>query len=321
MDARPPFPMFSASQFELADLCTARRASGTTVSLVLPALNEGARIGAVLDAVLPLLGSLVDELVVIDGGSVDGTPEVAEQRGARVILAAELAAELGPVLGKGDSLWRSLGATTGDIVAWMDADIGNPGPQFVIGLLGPLLTDPELGYVKGFYRRPLQLDGEGRSLEGGRVTELTARPLLNLFWPALAGVVQPLAGEYAGRRSVLESVPFFTGYGVEFGLLIDLIEHLGPRGIAQVDLAIRMHRHQPLDALSRMAFAILQVAARRLRDSGRLRATEDLGFAYQQFVCRDGAIQPESVDVAIVERPPYGDYRRSRLGSPPASGA
>jgi len=300
---------FAASAFDIDALSGAKRTAGLSVSVVLPALDERETIGGVIDAVTPLMGTLVDELVVIDSASTDGTAVIAAAHGARVVGAAEIAPELGPVLGKGDALWRSLGATTGDIIAWIDADIRNPSPDFVVGLLGPLLTVPEVGYVKGFYERPLQVGDVLHPVGGGRVTELTARPLLNLFWPELAGLVQPLSGEYAGRRTLLESVPFFTGYGVELGLLVDLLARLGPTGIAQVDLQLRIHRHQSLDALSRMAFGVGQVAARRLCQSGRLALPAEPDPTYLQFVREGGTVRPRSVDMPVVERPAFADYR------------
>lgn len=303
---------YTAAAFDVEALAEVKRAQATSVSVVLPARDEAETIGAVIDAIRPLLDCLVDELVVIDGDSTDDTARIAAARGARVVGAGDIAPELGPVAGKGDSLWRSLGATTGDVVAWLDADIRNPSADFVVGLLGPLLTVPELGYVKGFYERPLQIGDVLHPVGGGRVTELTARPLLNLFWPELSGLVQPLSGEYAGRRTVLEAVPFFTGYGVELGLLLDLLACLGPAGIAQVDLQVRIHRHQSLDALSRMAFGIGQVAARRLSEAGRLVPSADPAPRYRQFSREDGRVRLREVDVPLVERPPFAEYRAGR---------
>jgi hypothetical protein len=201
-------------------------------------------------------------------------------------------------------MWKSLFVTRGDLVAWLDADIRNFHPRFVYGVLGPLLRDPSVGYVKGFYERPI-LDGDRLTgLGGGRVTELMARPLLNMFWPHLAGIVQPLSGEYAGRRALLEQVPFFTGYGVEIGMLIDVADRFGLDAIAQVDLERRVHRNRDLADLSRMAFAVLQTAMRRLASSGRveLRTRLDLGlYLFESF---EGAYRMEPSLIDVRERPP-----------------
>lgn len=243
---------------------------------------------------------------MVDGGSDDATADVAVAAGARVHRADAILGHFGPSLGKGDSLWRSLTITSGDLVAFIDTDITNPDPRFVSGLVGPLLTDPSVHLVKAFYDRPVKMERVQHTTGGGRVTELLARPLLNLFWPELAGLVQPLSGEYAGRRPLLEALPFFTGYGVEIGMLIDTSDTVGVGAIAQVDLDVRIHRNQSLDALSRMAFALLHVALRRLATQGRI----DLGAAmadalpYTQFVRTKGGIDAFEQTVEIQERPP-----------------
>lgn len=248
---------------------------------------------------------LVDEIVVVDSGSTDGTADIAVAAGARVHQADQILPEFGPSLGKGDALWRSLTVTGGDIVAFLDTDISNPDPKFVTGLLGPLLMQADIALVKAFYERPVQLERVQYATGGGRVTELAARPLINMFWPELAGLVQPLAGEYAGRRRLLESLPFFTGYGVELGILIDTLDTLGADAIAQVDLAKRVHRNQGLPALSRMAFGILQVAVQRLVDEGRIAppGVLDDGFPYLQFERHENGVRPVGERVAVVERP------------------
>lgn len=253
-----------------------------------------------------LASVLVDEIVVVDSASSDRTADIAVEHGARVHQADQLLPSFGPALGKGDALWRSLTVTGGDVVVFIDTDISNPDPKFVTGLVGPLLTSPRVHLVKAFYERPVKLERVQYATGGGRVTELTARPLLNMFWPALAGLVQPLSGEYAGRRSLLESLPFFTGYGVELGILIDTLAEVGADGIAQVDLDFRVHRNQPLPALSRMSYGILQVAMQRLAADGRLAlppAAADMA-SYVQFERRDGSIEAVDDLVAVVERPP-----------------
>ncbi len=291
------------------DLCVDELAErkadlGLTVSVVLPARNEQDTVSGVVSACLELADTLVDELVVIDGQSEDATAERAAQAGARVHVDAQILPQYGPGLGKGDSLWRSLAITSGDLVVYVDTDIRNPHPRFIYGLLGPLLIDPQLQLVKAFYERPVEI---GRMLHpsgGGRVTELLARPLLNLFWPELSELVQPLSGEYAGRRPLLESLPVFTGYGVELGMLIDTLLLAGPRAIGQVDLDERIHRNQSLEALSRMAFGLAQVAMRRLAEDGRLAPGVSLPETYMQFTRSEEGVERAEHRIEVIERPP-----------------
>ncbi len=233
-----------------------------TITVCLPARNEETTVGIIVDEVRRELVErvpLVDELLVVDDHSSDDTAGVAAAAGAKVVDAATTLDDLAPGPGKGKALWRSLHASTGDIVVWCDADVTNFSAHFVTRLVEPLLTDAAVQYVKGFYERPLAAGGTG----GGRVTELAARPILTLVHPHLSHIVQPLAGEYAGRRNALEAVPFVGGYGVELGLLIDLAERFGVEAIAQVDLGSRKHRNRPLLDLSEQATAILQVALAR----------------------------------------------------------
>lgn len=262
--------------------------------------------GAVVGSVCELADTLVDEVVVIDGGSTDGTPDIAAAAGARVHQADMLLPSYGPSLGKGDALWRSLTVTGGDVVIFLDADIANPDSGFVVALLGPLLTQPSIQLVKAFYERPVKLDRIRYPSGGGRVTELTARPLLNMFWPEIAGLAQPLSGEYGGRRELLEELPFFTGYGVELGVLIDTLRLAGAGAIAQVDLAVRVHRNQSLAALSRMSLGILQVAMQRLSEEGRTEEPDGIGqqMPYLQFERLEGRVEPRTHHVRVVERPP-----------------
>jgi hypothetical protein len=259
---------FHARAFsDLAHLAGLKRRQGLTISLGLPALNEEGTIGdeiAVLRRALMDEVPLLDEIAVIDSGSSDRTVAVARDRGVPAYQHAEILPETGAFDGKGEALWKSLHVLRGDLIVWLDTDIRNVHPQFVYGLLGPLLTDPRIGYVKGYYQRPLSEGGAHFATGGGRVTELTARPLLNLFYPELSGVIQPLAGEYAGRRTLLEQLPFFTGYGVEIGHLIDVLGRFGLDRIGQVDLDTRVHRNRELESLSLMAFAIIQVVMARV---------------------------------------------------------
>jgi glucosyl-3-phosphoglycerate synthase len=290
---------------DVAVLSEAKRRQGLKVSVCIPALNEESTIGPIVrtirDELMDGVG-LVDELAVMDSSSSDATAAEAELAGASVYQDREVLPDLEPLGGKGEALWKSLFVLHGDVILWLDADIKNFDPRFVCGPLGPILSDPAIGYVKSFYRRPIA-DGAGSSaLEGGRVTELVARPLLNMFWPHLAGLIQPLAGEYAGRRSVLEQVPFFTGYAVEMGLIIDVAERFGTDAIAQVDLEERVHRNRPIGELSRMAFAVLQAALRRLGEDPRLEAAATAGM--YQFTREDEDYRMATTPIEVRERPP-----------------
>jgi glucosyl-3-phosphoglycerate synthase len=293
-DARAWFAerTWQSPEWTVADLVAAK--GSRTVSVVLPALDEEATVATVVASIRPLLGTLVDELVVLDSGSTDRTVEVAAAAGARVVRRTDVLTELEPLPGKGEVLWRSLAATSGDLVAFVDSDLVDPSPDFVPMLLGPLLLDPDVALVKGFYRRPLATEPEG----GGRVTELMARPLLSALRPELSGVIQPLSGEYAGTRELLEAVPFASGYGVEIGLLLDAHAIVGLAGIAQVNLGVRRHRNQPLAALGLMASQILGTALARC---GVLPAAAG---ELTQFVQVAGEWLPDTAGVQVTDRPP-----------------
>ena len=251
---------FAAGEFTAADLVEQK--GSTTVSVCLPARNEEATVGAIVEVVrnelMDKLG-LVDEVIVMDDHSTDRTAAVAKDAGATVVACSDVLDHLGNQPGKGETLWKSLYISTGDIVVWCDSDVANFGSHFITGLLGPLLIDNTIGYCKGFYHRPVGADQRG----GGRTTELVARPLIALLFPELVDIIQPLAGEYAGRREILERVPFVQGYGVEMGLLIDVCRLAGYNAIAQVDLGTRVHRNRPLHELSSQATEVMQVALHR----------------------------------------------------------
>lgn len=252
----PLLRSFAASAFDVGALVAAKQAGRTTVSVCLPARNEAATVGSEVAAIRAALvdgAPLVDEVVVVDDHSTDATATVAAAAGARVVDASCVLPDHGEGHGKGEALWKSLHESTGDLVVWVDADISDFDPAFVVGLLGPLLTEPAVQFVKGHYHRP-EADGVG----GGRVTELSARPLLSQYFPELAEVAQPLAGEYAGRRSLLETLPFVVGYGVDVALLIDALRAVGVEGLAQVDLGVRHHRNRTLDELGPQALAVSQ---------------------------------------------------------------
>ncbi|CAG1015795.1 Glucosyl-3-phosphoglycerate synthase [Anaerolineales bacterium] len=259
---------FHADEFkQLGELLEMKNQQGLAISLALPALNEEQTVGKVIRMMKKELMEkipLLDEIVLLDSNSTDRTREIAEQEGVPVYIHQQLLERLGARSGKGEALWKSLLVTRGDIIVWIDTDIVNIDPRFVYGIIGPLLLNPQVQFVKGFYRRPLKVGEKMQVGGGGRVTELTARPLLNLFYPELSGVVQPLSGEYAGRREALEQAVFFSGYGVETGLLIDVYERYGLNAIAQVDLLERIHHNQHLEALSKMSFAIIQTVIRKL---------------------------------------------------------
>jgi glucosyl-3-phosphoglycerate synthase len=250
-----------------------RIADGRThsVSVCLPARECAATVGVIVRALARLRDAgVIDEIVVVDAASADGTAAVAERAGASVWQEAELMPSHGPVLGKGDAMWRALSVLEGELVCFLDADTEGFSPHFATGLLGALVFEPGVSFVKGFYRRPLTHDIVSDAPGGGRVNHLTARPALALFYPELAGVRQPLAGEVAARRELLERLPFATGYGVEIAMLIDVWRMLGLEGIAQVDLDEHRNRHQPLSALEPMAATVLAMVARRLEWEGRL---------------------------------------------------
>jgi glucosyl-3-phosphoglycerate synthase len=294
---------FTHSSFPPRRLLAERRA---TVSVCLPARNEAGTIGPIVAKLMPLLeAGVVDQVVVVDRSS-DGTDGIARRLGAEVYDQESLMPELGPVLGKGDAMWRALSVLHGDVVCFLDADSSEGfGAHFACGLIGPLLCDRGISFVKGFYRRPFRMGETVAPEGGGRVTELVARPLLNLFYPALAGVQQPLAGEIAARRELLVRLPFATGYGVDIGLLLDAYRDVGLEGIAQVDLEVRQNAHQPLRDLGPMAHAVLQAVAARLEQEGRLRGPLPASFTGPA----EGNEGPMTVSSPMIERPPHETLR------------
>ncbi|MFI2714884.1 glucosyl-3-phosphoglycerate synthase [Streptomyces collinus] len=300
---------WSASDRPLHQILAAKQRTGRTVSVVLPALNEEATVGDIVAVIrhdLMRQVPLVDELVVVDSGSTDRTSEVAAVAGARVVHRDGILPRLPAVPGKGEVLWRSLLVTRGDIVCFVDADLRDFSSDFVSGIVGPLLTDPDVDLVKAMYDRPLSTEfdslASGKTAgQGGRVTELMARPLLNMHWPQLAGFVQPLGGEYAARRSLLEQLPFPVGYGVELGMLVDALHLVGLDALAQVDVGVRKHRHQDGQALGRMAAAIYRTAQLRLARGHLIRPS------LTQFERGGDGFEPRTYSVDTEERPPMVD--------------
>jgi len=270
-----------------------------TVSVVLPALDEEDTVAEVVGTVRPLLGTVVDELIVMDSGSTDATAELAARAGARVVHREDVLPGMPPVPGKGEVLWRSLAATTGDVVVFLDSDLVDPDPAFVPTLLGPLLCEEGVHLVKGFYRRPLRLESSG----GGRVTELLARPVLSALRPSLSGLIQPLGGEYAATREFLESVPFAAGYGVEIGLILDAEARYGLEGLAQVNLGVRKHRNRSLLQLGVMARQILGTAL------ARCGVKSDDPAQLTQFAQVGDEWLPEVAEVSVSDRPPMREVR------------
>jgi glucosyl-3-phosphoglycerate synthase len=298
------------AELDLDALLRAKRRGGHRISVVLPARNERATVGVLVTDLrerwmrrLPL----VDELLVVDSDSTDDTAAVARAAGADVVASSDVLPAHGTRPGKGEALWKSLAATTGDLVVFLDADLIGDVAHFVPGLLGPLLADPQVQYVKGCYTRPLEIEGRSEPAGGGRVTELTARPLLNALWPELAGFVQPLGGEYAGRRSALEQVPFVSAYGVEIGLLIDLLRLGGLSSLAQVDLGVRRHTSQSQEALGAMAGQVVSTVLARAECGRPGHHRLDASGLLTQFRHDGTGFVPRSSAVAVDERPPMAD--------------
>src|ERR671916_1276037 len=308
---------------DLRELGRRKRERGLTVSAVLPSRNVADTVGGIIDEIHAVNGRtsgdlLVDQILVVDADSPDGTADVAAEKGAEVFSENDLMREHGGAHGKGDAMWRSLSVARGDLVMFMDADTRDFEPQLVYGILGPILEDPTVRYVKAAYRRPfksaetLQVDG------GGRVTELSTKPLFNLFYPELTGFVQPLAGEFVADRELFRSIPFLTGYAVETGIMIDAYKRVALDAMPRVALGPRQNRHQPLRDLSRMSYAVLRAVARRMRQEGRLNQTSDPDAPVSPFQFSDylhAVATPEGLQLQeyveeLVERPPIADVLR-----------
>lgn len=285
--------------------------------MIIPARDEEATVGQIVTAIRRELMAgtqpLVDDLLVVDSDSTDATARIARDAGARVAATTEVLPGIPTVAGKGEAMWRGLAATEGDVVVFLDADLRSFTPDYVSALLGPILSDPGVQLVKACYDRPLISEGGRRIMGGGRVTELVARPLLNLHWPELAGVAQPLAGEYAMRRELIESLPIPCGYGVEFALLVDTVQRAGLDAVAQVDLGERRHRHQDDQSLGLMAAEIWQVALDRL-DLGNV--VPRPGDSIAEFTYGPEGVTMADHVVDVLVRPPLAEVR-DRAGRGP----
>jgi glucosyl-3-phosphoglycerate synthase len=293
---------------DLDSLASRKARLGITVTAVLPTREVADTIGGIVDEIADLRErfGLVDQVLVVDAGSSDGTAERARRHGAEVHDEDELVPELGPAIGKGDAMWRALSVARGDLVLYLDSDTTDFGPQFVYGVLGPLLCFPDVRFTKALYSRPWTDGSYVQPDSGARVTELTAKPLFNLFYPELAGFAQPLSGEVAAPRRLLSSIPFLTGYAVETGMLIDVLRLVGLDAMAQVDLGSRTNRNQSLFALGKMSYAVLLAAESRLRKEGRLAVDID-SRPYLHAIRSAEALTLEGSRVEVVERPPMAE--------------
>lgn len=305
---------FNSKQFsDLNKLLVLKEEQNLTVSLGLPTKNVGESLGAILAILKRELQDhvrLLDQIAIIDGHSTDNTVEVANQNNVEVYYEDEILTGAGIKKGKGEALWKSLAVLKGDIIIWIDSDIKNIHPRFVYGILGPMLINNKIDFVKAFYKRPIIIGETIDKTGGGRVTELTVRPLLNLFYPQLTGFVQPLSGEYGGRRTLLESVPFYTGYAVETGLLIEIEKKLGLSAMAQVDLEERIHENQSTLALGKMSFSIIQAFFHMLEADGKIKLNERLPVDFFNVACEYNNICHRYDEQLIVDkRPPMKEVQ------------
>jgi len=304
---------------DIGRLLDSKDRAGKTISVCLPSMNEAATIGTILEVAREELMEktpLVDQLCVVDGGSEDDTRDIARDAGAEVFGQEEILPGQYEPMGKGDALWRSLLCLRGDIIIWIDSDILNFNPRFIYGIIGPLIARPGIRYVKGFYQRPIKTEHRLLSTGGGRVTELVARPLLSLFFPELSALIQPLSGEYGGDRELLEKIPFFSGYGVEIGMLMDIYSRFGMDVIGQVDLVERQHFNQPMSALGGMSFQIMQAVFIRLQERGEMRLLEEYSTEMTQVGYINGVYLLEKKMLQVEERPPMVEIEeyRERFG-------
>jgi len=308
---------FDAEEFEnIKNLVEKKESKGLTISLALPSLNEEQTVGNVIDIAKTEFMekfSLIDEMILVDSGSTDRTREIASEMGIPVYINQEVLSQYGFRNGKGEVLWKSLYLTNGDIVFWVDTDIRNFNPKFIYGVLGPLILDDRIKFVKGFYKRPIMSkDGVIQPGGGGRVTELTARPMLNLFFPQLSGIIQPLSGEYGGKREALEKLAFTSGYGVETSLLIDMLNLYKLRSIGQTNLDVRVHHNQPLQNLSKMSFAIIQTVLSKLEKRYDVKFIQEINKTMNIIQYDESQFYLDVQEIIEKERPPMVEIEEYR---------
>ena len=316
---------FHHSHFwDLMKLVEEKEKQDLTISLCIPTLNEEKTIGkevVLFKSELMNRYPLIDELAVIDSGSTDNTLEVASSFGADVYLSRDILPRLGEKKGKGENLWKAIYQLKGDIIVYIDADIKNIHPRFAYGLIAPLIHRKEMKYVKAFYDRPLAISNEVRPSGGGRVTEILIRPLFSLFFPELSVIIQPLSGEYAARRDVLEQIPFPIGYGVETSHLLDIYQRWGLSAFGQTDLDQRVHRNQATRDLGKMSFGILQTFLKRMQSLELIQELPALSTTLRQFEARNKEYTAIEKKILEEERPPmnsipeYQEKRKRLAGS------
>ncbi len=299
---------------DLNKLIKQKEEKNLTISLCLPTKNEGITLKPTLETIKRDTMEkypLVDQLIVMDSHSTDNTWDIAQELSVPIYNDDEVLTEAGSYIGKGEAIWKSLFIMSGDLIGWVDADIKNFDSHFVYGLFGPLIENSEIGFIKAYYQRPIKEHGVLKDTGGGRVTEILARPVINLFYPELAGFIQLLSGEYAGRKEVLESIPYFTGYAVELGMLIEIFRKYGLYEMAQVDLVKRIHRNQPTKALGRMSFAILQAIFKFLEEDSHIDVQSELNRMFHYVSYEKGVYHLSPQEIKVIERPPVVEFRKN----------
>ena len=301
--------------WDILKLVRAKEEQGLTISLCIPTLNEEKTIGketVIFRSELMERYPLIDEFAVIDSGSEDRTLEIAASFGADTYLASDILPEMGDRRGKGENLWKAIYQLKGDIIVYVDADITNIHPRFVYGIVAPLILNRTIKYCKAFYDRPITYSSGVRASGGGRVTEILVRPLFSLFFPELTSLIQPLSGEFAVRRDVLEKIPFPIGYGVETAHILDVYQTWGLDAFAQCDLDQRVHRNQSTSALGKMSFGILQTFLNRIQRYGMVDRLPEMATLYRQFQAEGNHYELLKKEIVEYERPPMVSVKAYR---------